>query len=61
MTLDEKAERVAAIARQYAFRERNGIAHSGHTVTRLLQAVGELIGHRITSERIQRPKRSAIA
>lgn len=42
------AESVAKIAHEYARRERNGVAHTGHTVNRLLEAVSKLIGHRVS-------------
>ena len=40
---EEKAERVATIARAYAYRRRRNIAHTAHTVHRLEAAVSELL------------------
>jgi hypothetical protein len=48
MTPEAKAERVAEIARLLAYRQRNRIAHSGHTVHRLLDAISSLLGRRVT-------------
>lgn len=42
------AESVAKIAHEYARRERNGVAHTGHTVNRLLEAVSKLIGQQVS-------------
>ncbi len=50
MTPEAKAKRVAEIARVYAFRQRHHIAHTGHTVHRLLDAVSDLIGRHVTAE-----------
>jgi hypothetical protein len=40
---DEKADRVATIARAYAYRRRRNIAHTAHTVHRLEAAVSDLL------------------
>lgn len=40
-------ERLAEIARHYAYRRRHHIAHTGHTVHRLLDAVSTLLGQRV--------------
>ncbi len=39
-----RAETVAEIARAYARRRQHHVGHTGHTVHRLLEAVGDLIG-----------------
>lgn len=48
LTPEDKAERVAQIAREYAHRRRHHIDHTGHTVHRLLDAVSALLGRRVT-------------
>ena len=48
MTPEAAAERVAEIARVYAYRRKHHIAHTGHTVHRLLRAVGALLGKPVT-------------
>jgi hypothetical protein len=48
MTPEAAAERVAEIARVYAYRRKHNIAHTGHTVRRLLLAVGALLGKPVT-------------
>ncbi len=40
----DRAEAVAEIARVYAFRRQHSVAHTGHTVHRLLDAVSALLG-----------------
>jgi hypothetical protein len=40
----KRAETVAKIARAYAYRRRHHVAHTGHTVHRLLDAVSALLG-----------------
>lgn len=47
MNAQEKAEKVAEIARAYGYRMRHGISHSEHTRNRLLDAVSELLGYRV--------------
>jgi hypothetical protein len=41
-----KAEKLAQIARAYAFRTERHIEHTGHTRRRLLEAVADLLGAR---------------
>ncbi len=48
MTPEDKAERVAAIARTYAHRRRHNVGHTAHTVRRLLEAVSALLGKPVT-------------
>lgn len=43
-TPEVKADKVAEIARQFAYRRRYQIPHTGHTVRRLLEAVSDLLG-----------------
>jgi hypothetical protein len=43
MSYDRCAEQVAEIARQYAYRRRHHIEHTGHTVRRLEAAVNQLL------------------
>jgi hypothetical protein len=50
MTPEERAERVAEIARVYACRRKHRIPNTRHTVRRLLEAVSDLIGRRVTAE-----------
>lgn len=45
---DKAAALVAEIAAHLAYRQRHNIAHSGHTVRRLLLAVGALVGKPVT-------------
>lgn len=45
-----QAEKVAEIARHYAYRRRHHIDHTGHTVHRLLDALSTLLGTRVTLE-----------
>lgn len=42
-----RAQRVAEIATAYAYRRAHHIAHTGHTVQRLLDAVSALLGERV--------------
>lgn len=58
---DRHAEQVAAIARQYAYRRRHNIEHTGHTVHRLLEAVSALLGERVDLTRIPPPTRGRAA
>lgn len=58
---DRHAEQVAAIARQYAYRRRYNIEHTGHTVHRLLEAVSQLLGERVDLTRIPPPARGHTA
>ena len=44
MSPEARAAVVAEIAEHYAHRQRYGVAHTGHTVNRLLAAVSALIG-----------------
>lgn len=55
MTHQERAERVAEIALAYGYRQQHHIAHTGHTVRRLLEAVSDLIGRRVTVEKPPNP------
>ena len=48
MTPEAKAQRVAEIAHALARRQRYHVSHSGHTVRRLLLAVGALLGKPVT-------------
>jgi hypothetical protein len=43
-TPDIKADKVAEIAKQFAYRRRNQIPHTGHTVHRLFDALSDLLG-----------------
>jgi hypothetical protein len=47
---EEKAERVATIARAYAYRRRRNIAHTAHTLHRLEAAVSDLLDRRPGSD-----------
>lgn len=44
----KRAEAVVEIARQYAHRREHRVSHSAHTVRRLLEAVGDLLGKPVT-------------
>lgn len=48
MTPEAKAEKIAAIAHALARRQRCHVSHSGHTVRRVLLAVGALLGKPVT-------------
>jgi hypothetical protein len=50
MNPEANAQRVAEIAHALAYRQRHQIAHSSHTVRRLLLAVSVLVGRRVTFE-----------
>lgn len=54
MKPEDYAKKVADIAHVYAYRRRHHIAHTGHTVHRLLDAVSALLGQKVTLDDSQR-------